>query len=83
VEAVLETWRIDNEWWRERPVSRVYYRLVLEDGRTVTVYRDGSGRWAGQSYLGSVTGNTRGSALACQVNRRAGRAALRPAQPSD
>ena len=40
VEAVLEVWRIDDEWWRERPVSRLYYRLALEDGRTVTVYRD-------------------------------------------
>ncbi len=40
VETVLDTWRIDDEWWRERPVSRVYYSLLLEDGRTVTVYRD-------------------------------------------
>jgi len=51
VEAVLETWRIDDEWWRERPVSRVYHSLLLEDGRTVTVYRDEvSGRWAKQVY---------------------------------
>jgi hypothetical protein len=40
VEAVLETWRIDDEWWRGRPVSRAYYSLLLEDGRTITVYRD-------------------------------------------
>ena len=50
VEAVLERWRIDDEWWRERPISRLYYRLLLADGRVVTVYQDGSGRWAGQSY---------------------------------
>lgn len=51
VEAVLETWRIDDEWWRQRPVSRLYYRLLLEDGRTVTVYKNLiSGRWAMQSY---------------------------------
>jgi hypothetical protein len=51
VEAVLETWRIDDEWWRGQPVSRVYYSLLLEDGRTVTVYRDlVSGRWARQDY---------------------------------
>ena len=51
VEAVLERWRIDDEWWRQRPVSRLYYRLALEDGRTVTVYRDlVSGRWAQQAY---------------------------------
>ncbi len=48
---VQDTWRIDDEWWRERPVSRVYYEVELEDGRTVTVYEDlVSGRWAMQSY---------------------------------
>jgi len=51
VEAVLERWRIDEEWWRPRPVSRLYYSLLLEDGRTVTVYRDlVSARWAKQAY---------------------------------
>ena len=51
VEAVLETWRIDDEWWRERPVSRLYYSLPLEDGRVVTVYRDlGRRRWYLQRY---------------------------------
>jgi len=51
VESVLETWRIDDEWWRERAVSRLYFSVTLEDGRTVTVYRDVvSGRWAQQVY---------------------------------
>ena len=51
VESVLETWRIDDEWWREREVSRLYFSVVLEDGRAVTVYRDlVSGRWWQQSY---------------------------------
>ena len=51
VEAVLETWRIDDEWWRERPVSRLYFGLLLEDGRTVTVYRDLVTGAMGQSGL--------------------------------
>ena len=51
VEAVLETWRIDDEWWRPRPVSRMYHRLALADGRTLTVYRElVSDRWFRQSY---------------------------------
>lgn len=51
IEAVLETWRIDDEWWRKRPVRRLYFSLLLEDGRTVTVFRDlMSGRWAMQAY---------------------------------
>lgn len=45
VEAVRETWRIDDEWWR-RTVSRVYHMVVLEDGRSLTVYQDlTSGGW--------------------------------------
>jgi protein ImuB len=40
VVAVQDTWRIDDEWWRERPVSRAYWRVVLEDGRVITVYSD-------------------------------------------
>ena len=51
VTEVQDTWRIDDEWWRERPVSRVYYELALEDRRVVMVYRDlVGGRWARQSY---------------------------------
>ena len=51
VEAVLESWRIDEEWWRQRTVSRLYFSLLLEDGRAVTVYKDSaSGRWAKQAY---------------------------------
>ena len=50
VDAVLDTWRIDDEWWRARPVRRVYYSLLLEAGRTVTVFRElVSGRWAKQA----------------------------------
>jgi len=42
---ILEVWQIDDEWWRD-PISRRYARLVLEDGRIVTVYRDlVSRRW--------------------------------------
>jgi hypothetical protein len=51
VEAVVETWRIDDEWWRDKPVSRMYWRVALEDGRVVDVYRDpASGKWWRQAY---------------------------------
>ena len=51
VDSVLERWRIDDEWWRGRPVSRMYYRVILEDGRVVDLYRALlSGRWYRQSY---------------------------------
>ena len=51
VEEHLETWRIDDEWWRPRPVARRYWRVLLEDGRVVDVYHGlASGRWFQQSY---------------------------------
>jgi hypothetical protein len=50
VAQVQDVWRIDDEWWREE-VSRLYYRLLLEDGRPVTVYHDLLGeKWWVQSY---------------------------------
>ncbi len=39
VDAIRERWRIDDEWWR-RPISREYRAVVLDDGRTVTLYHD-------------------------------------------
>jgi hypothetical protein len=39
VAQVQDVWRIDDEWWREE-VSRLYYRLLLDDGRPVTVFHD-------------------------------------------
>ena len=54
---VSEVWRIGEEWWRERPIRRTYFRVVVTDGRTVTVFRDelgafgeGSGGWFEQRY---------------------------------
>lgn len=45
VAQIREIWQIDDEWWRD-PVSRRYGTLVLEDGLTVTVYRDLiTGQW--------------------------------------
>lgn len=51
VTAVQDRWRIDDEWWREKPVSRMYYQLQLEGDRVVTVYRDlPGGAWWLQRY---------------------------------
>jgi hypothetical protein len=52
VVAVQDRWRIDDEWWRDAPVSRAYCRLQLDNGRIVTVYRDlaGGGGWWEQRY---------------------------------
>jgi hypothetical protein len=40
IDAIQDHWRIDDEWWREHPVSRAYYELVLDDGTLLTIYHD-------------------------------------------
>ena len=39
VDRIVESWRIDDEWWRA-PISRRYFATVLEDGAHLTLYRD-------------------------------------------
>jgi hypothetical protein len=40
VVSIDEVWSIDEEWWREKPIVRMYYRVILEDDRPITVFRD-------------------------------------------
>ncbi len=48
---VLDRYRTDDRWWTAEPVARTYYELLLEDGRTMTVYQDLlSRRWWKQAY---------------------------------
>ena len=40
VVRVQDCWRIDEDWWRETPISRLYY-LVESDGEMLlTLYHD-------------------------------------------
>lgn len=39
VQEILDTWRIDDEWWRPQPVSRMYYRVDVTSG-TVVLFQD-------------------------------------------
>ncbi len=39
IEAVIEVWRVDDEWWRE-VISRRYLEVVLEGGSHVVLYED-------------------------------------------
>jgi hypothetical protein len=50
VKAIDEIWRIDDEWWRSEPVSRLYYAVRLVTGQKLVLYKDlVSGRWYRQS----------------------------------
>lgn len=39
VVGIREVWRIDDEWWR-KPISRLYFEVVLENGGHAVFYRD-------------------------------------------
>lgn len=51
VADVLDRYRTHDRWWTSEPVARTYYELLLEDGRTATVYQDHVGKaWYEQQH---------------------------------
>ncbi len=47
VESIVDRWRIDDEWWREQPISRMYYECAVDQGLRVTVFKDSvSDKWS-------------------------------------
>ncbi len=48
VEEIIQTWRIDDEWWRE-PITRRYIEVVLKGGGHVVLFEDlHTGQWFAQ-----------------------------------
>jgi CO dehydrogenase/acetyl-CoA synthase delta subunit len=46
VDAVRESWLIEDRWWTERPLRRRYWEVVTTCGRNEVVFHDLlSGRW--------------------------------------
>jgi hypothetical protein len=39
IAEILETWHIDDEWWRD-PIHRRYAEVVFEDGAHVVLFED-------------------------------------------
>jgi len=31
---------VDDEWWREHPISRRYYQITTQDEHRLTIFRD-------------------------------------------
>jgi hypothetical protein len=51
IAAIEDRWRIDDEWWRREPVSRLYYSVRLASGHRAVLYKDLiSGEWFKQGY---------------------------------
>ncbi|MGE5595082.1 MAG: hypothetical protein ACM3S1_03490 [Hyphomicrobiales bacterium] len=50
VVATHDTWRIDDEWWRDE-IARRYFLVELEGRRRVTIFHDLIGdAWYAQPY---------------------------------
>ena len=46
VDAVRESWLIEDCWWTDRPLRRRYWEVVTADGRNLVAFRDlRDGRW--------------------------------------
>jgi hypothetical protein len=51
ITEILDRWRTDDRWWTGAPVSRMYYAVLLEDGRPLTIFHDlAGGAWFEQRY---------------------------------
>lgn len=49
VEAVRESWLVEDRWWTDRRVRRRYWEVVTSCGRNVVVFRDlDGGDWYAQ-----------------------------------
>jgi hypothetical protein len=35
---LVKSWRVDEEWWRESPISRIYWQCVLANGQFLTIF---------------------------------------------
>ena len=40
VDAVRESWLVEDRWWTDRPIRRRYWEVVTVDGRNVVVFRE-------------------------------------------
>ena len=40
ITAIDDMWRIDDEWWRHKPVSRFYYAVLLVSGQRIVLYKN-------------------------------------------
>jgi CO dehydrogenase/acetyl-CoA synthase delta subunit len=49
VEAVRESWLVEDRWWTPQPLRRRYWEVVTACGRDLVVFRDlVGGRWYAQ-----------------------------------
>lgn len=45
VEAIRDTWLVEDRWWTGAPIKRHYWEVLTEGGAIRVIYREPSGRW--------------------------------------
>ncbi|MBO9532156.1 MAG: hypothetical protein J7513_04170 [Solirubrobacteraceae bacterium] len=52
IEAVRESWLVEDRWWSPSPVRRRYWEVVTTTGQNLVLFRDlRSGQWFKQAAL--------------------------------
>jgi CO dehydrogenase/acetyl-CoA synthase delta subunit len=53
IEAVRESWLVEDRWWSPAPVRRRYWEVVTHNGQNLVLFRDlRTGQWFRQAALG-------------------------------
>jgi CO dehydrogenase/acetyl-CoA synthase delta subunit len=40
VDAIRESWLVEDRWWTDRPLRRRYWEVVTTGGRNLVVFRE-------------------------------------------
>ena len=40
IALISDIWEINDEWWRSKPISRLYYQAITQEGRQITIFND-------------------------------------------
>ena len=46
VDAIRESWLVEDRWWTDAPLRRRYWEIVTADGRNLVIFRElDAGGW--------------------------------------
>ncbi|MBJ7471470.1 MAG: hypothetical protein JHD16_09215 [Solirubrobacteraceae bacterium] len=52
IEAVRESWLVEDRWWAPTPIRRRYWEVVTRNGQNLVLFRDlQTGEWFRQASL--------------------------------
>jgi hypothetical protein len=51
ITSIDDMWRVDDEWWRQEPLSRLYFAVTLASGHRPVIFKNlQDNHWYRQSY---------------------------------